>query len=110
MLMDVILTQRAVPLEAAAREEELLLIWRVALHEFNPNLHAVNGVRRLNIQWDCPACQGLGENLHDTLIDNFSWGRRSGLDRCLRHALLLRTAKAHSKVAFSGGAGVQSHS
>ena len=56
MLMDVILTQRAVPLEAAAREEELLLIWRDALHEFNRNLYAVNGVRRLSIQWDCPAC------------------------------------------------------
>ena len=52
-------------LELLSSEDQSLLIWRNALLVLDLCLDIFDGVRRLNLQGDGLASQGLDEDLHD---------------------------------------------
>jgi len=68
-LLDVVVRQRATILELLAREDEALLVRRDALLVLDLLLHVVDRVRRLDVERDGLAREGLDEDLR--------WGRRA---------------------------------
>ena len=66
LLLDVVVTQRAAVLELLASEDEALLIGGDTLLILDLGLDVVDGVRRLYIEGDRLAGQGLHEDLHAT--------------------------------------------
>ncbi|KAH8912550.1 hypothetical protein BR93DRAFT_83684 [Coniochaeta sp. PMI_546] len=51
-------------------EDQALLVWGNALLILNLRLHIVDGVRRLHLQGDGLACEGLDETVD---FDSLSW-------------------------------------
>ena len=66
LLLDVVVRQRAAVLQLLARKDQALLVRRNALLVLDLGLHVLDGVRRLHIQSDGLAGQGLDEDLHTT--------------------------------------------
>ena len=64
LLLDVVVGQGAAIFQLLAGEDEALLIRGDALLVLNLGLHVVDGVRRLDLEGDGLARQGLHENLH----------------------------------------------
>ena len=64
LLLDVVVREGAAVLELLAGEDQALLVGRDALLVLDLGLDIVDGVRRLHLQGDCLARQGLDENLH----------------------------------------------
>merc|ERR1711998_261759 len=64
LLLDVVVRKRAAVLELLAREDEALLIRRDALLVPDLLLHVVDRVRRLDVERDGLAREGLDEDLH----------------------------------------------
>ena len=64
LLLDVVVRQRAAVLELLAREDQALLVRRDALLVLDLRLDVVDRVRRLDVQRDRLAREGLDENLH----------------------------------------------
>ena len=67
LLLDVVVGQGATVLELLASEDEALLIGGDALLVLDLGLHVVDGVRRLDLESDSFAREGLDENLHGVL-------------------------------------------
>src|SRR3546814_21014476 len=66
LLLDVVVGQGAAVLQLLACEDEALLVWRDALLVLDLLLHVLDGVRRLDVEGDGLASQGLDEDLHST--------------------------------------------
>ena len=66
LLLDVVVRQGAAVLQLLAREDETLLVGGDALLVLDLLLHAVDRVRRLDIQSDRLTREGLDEDLHAT--------------------------------------------
>jgi hypothetical protein len=66
-LLDVVVRQRAAVLELLAGENQALLVRRDALLVLDFLLDIVNAVRRLHVERDGLARQGLHKDLHDSL-------------------------------------------
>merc|ERR1712083_502024 len=66
LLLDVVIREGAAILELLTGKDQPLLIWGNALLVLNFGLDVLNGVRRLNLEGDGLAGQGLDENLHST--------------------------------------------
>ena len=64
LLLDVVVRKRAAVLELLAREDEALLIRGDALLVLDLLLHVLDRVRRLDVEGDGLARQGLDEDLH----------------------------------------------
>ena len=64
LFLDVVVRKGTAILELLASEDETLLVWRDTLLVLNPSLHGLDGVRRLNLECDSLAGQGLDEDLH----------------------------------------------
>ncbi len=63
LLLDVVVRERAAVLELLAREDQTLLVRRDALLVLDLGLDVVNRVRRLDLEGDGLAGEGLDENL-----------------------------------------------
>ena len=63
LLLDVVVRERAAVLELLAREDEALLVRRDALLVLDLLLDVVDRVRRLDVERDGLAGEGLDENL-----------------------------------------------
>ena len=66
LLLDVVIGKGAAILELLAGEDEALLVGRNALLVLDLSLDVVDGVRRLDLESDRLAGEGLDENLHTT--------------------------------------------
>merc|ERR1712004_954335 len=66
VLLDVVIGKSAAVLELLAGEDEALLVGRNALLVLDLSLDVVDGVRRLDLESDRLAGEGLDENLHTT--------------------------------------------
>merc|ERR1712020_682383 len=66
LLLDVVVREGSAILELLTGKNQPLLIWGNALLVLNFGLDVLNGVRRLNLEGDGLAGQGLDENLHST--------------------------------------------
>ena len=66
LLLDVVVTQRAAILELLASKDETLLVRRNTLLVLDLTLDIVNRVRRLDLQSNSLASEGLDEDLHTT--------------------------------------------
>ena len=64
LLLDVVISKRAPVLELLASEDEPLLVWGDALLDLDLGLDIVNGVRRLHLEGDGLASEGLNKDLH----------------------------------------------
>jgi hypothetical protein len=67
-LLDVVVGEGAAILELLAGEDQALLVWGNALLVLNLRLHIVDGVRRLHLQGDSLACEGLDETVELSLV------------------------------------------
>ena len=65
-LLDVVVSQGSAVIELLSSEDESLLIWRNTFLVLDLGLDVLNGVRRLNVEGDGLAGQGLDEDLHST--------------------------------------------
>ena len=63
LLLDVVVAERAAVLELLARENQALLVGRDALLVLDLLLHVVDRVRRLDVERDRLAREGLDEDL-----------------------------------------------
>jgi hypothetical protein len=66
LLLDVVVRKCAAILQLLTSEDKTLLVRRDTLLVLNLRLHVVDSVRRLNLERDGLASQGLDENLHTT--------------------------------------------
>merc|ERR1712222_194108 len=66
LLLDVVIGKGVAILELLAGEDEALLVGRNALLVLDLSLDVVDGVRRLDLESDRLAGEGLDENLHTT--------------------------------------------
>jgi len=66
LLLDVVVCQSAAILQLLASKDQTLLVWGDALLILDLRLHIVNGIRRLHLQGDGLAGEGLDEDLHTT--------------------------------------------
>jgi len=66
LLLDVVVAQRAAVLQLLAGEDEALLVRGNALLVLYLCLHVLDRVRRLHVQRDGLAGEGLDKNLHAT--------------------------------------------
>jgi len=64
LLLDVVVSKRAPVHELLAGEDEPLLVWGDALLVLDLGLDVVNGVRRLHLEGDGLASEGLNKDLH----------------------------------------------
>jgi len=62
-LLDVVVGEGAAILELLAGKDQALLVWGNALLILDLGLHIVDGVRRLHLQGDGLACEGLDETV-----------------------------------------------
>merc|ERR1711998_611203 len=84
LLLDVVVRKRAAVLELLAREDEALLIRRDALLGLDLLLHVVDRVRRLDVERDGLAREGLDEDLHAAAEAEHEVERRLLLDVVVR--------------------------
>jgi len=66
LLLNVVVAQSSSILQLLASEDQSLLVRWNALLILDLGLHIVDGIRRLNLQRDCLACEGLDKDLHAT--------------------------------------------
>ena len=85
-LLDVVVRQRAAVLQLLAGKDQALLIRGNALLVLDLLLHVLDGVRRLNIEGDGLAREGLDEDLHTTAKAEHEVQRRFLLDVVVRQA------------------------
>merc|ERR1712168_346869 len=64
LLLDVVIRQSATIFQLFTGEDQPLLIWGDSFLVLYLGLDILNGVRRLNLQSDSLACQGLDKDLH----------------------------------------------
>jgi len=64
LLLDVVIRESATVLELLASEDETLLIGWDSLLVLDLALDVIDGVRRLDLEGDSLASQGLNEDLH----------------------------------------------
>ena len=64
LLLDVVVRERAAVLQLLAREDQALLIGGNALLVLDLLLHVLDRVRRLHVEGDGLAREGLDEDLH----------------------------------------------
>merc|ERR1711962_601046 len=64
LFLDVVVRQSPSILQLFTSEDQSLLVWGDAFLVLNLGFHVLNGVRRLNLESYCLACQRLDENLH----------------------------------------------
>ena len=83
-LLDVVVRQRAAVLELLAGKDQALLVRRDALLVLDLLLHVLDGVRRLDIEGDGLAREGLDEDLHTTTKAEHEVQRRFLLDVVVR--------------------------
>ena len=84
LLLDVVVRERAAVLELLAREDQALLVRRDALLVLDLLLHVLDRVRRLDLEGDGLARQGLDEDLHATAQAQHEVERRLLLDVVVR--------------------------
>jgi len=79
-LLDVVVGEGAAVLELLAGKDQALLVWGNALLILDLGLHIVDGVRRLHLQGDGLAGEGLDETVELSRVsDQFSASRQIGL-------------------------------
>jgi hypothetical protein len=64
LLLDVVVGQGSAIFELLASEDQSLLIGRDTFLVLDLGLDVVDGVRGLDIESDCFACEGLNKDLH----------------------------------------------
>merc|ERR1719186_503523 len=64
LLLDVVVGQSAPVLQLLTGKDETLLVWRNSLLVLDLSLHILDAVRRLHLEGDCLAREGLDKNLH----------------------------------------------
>merc|ERR1719433_1326824 len=64
LLLDVVIREGSSILKLLSSEDQPLLIWRNAFLVLNLGLDVLDGIRRLNLESDGLASQGLDEDLH----------------------------------------------
>jgi hypothetical protein len=74
-LLDVVVGEGTAILELLASEDEALLVWGNALLILDLGLHIVDGVRRLHLQGDGLACEGLDETVELSRVSINFWHR-----------------------------------
>ena len=83
-LLDVVVRKRAAVLELLAGKDQALLIGGNALLVLDLLLHVLDGVRRLDVEGDGLAREGLDEDLHSTTKAEHEVQRRFLLDVVVR--------------------------
>jgi hypothetical protein len=66
LLLNVVIGKSPAVLQLLSSENEALLIGRDSLLVLNLGLHIIDGIRRLNLESDGLARQGLNKDLHTT--------------------------------------------
>merc|ERR1711992_237147 len=66
LLLDVVVRKSSSILQLLSSKDQPLLVWGNALLVLNLGLDILNGVRRLHLQSDSLASQGLHKDLHTT--------------------------------------------
>ncbi|OIW32143.1 hypothetical protein CONLIGDRAFT_256351 [Coniochaeta ligniaria NRRL 30616] len=95
-LLDVVVGESAAILKLLAGKDQALLVWGNALLVLNLRLHIVDGVRRLHLQGDGLACEGLDETVELSRVSvNFRNRGKSFLFRSNRWKSLHLHCKAH---------------
>merc|ERR1719327_921304 len=80
LLLDVVVGERAAVLELLASKDQALLVRRDALLVLDLRLHVVDRVRRLDVEGDGLAREGLHEDLHAAAETQHQVQRRLLLD------------------------------
>jgi hypothetical protein len=75
LLLNVVVGEGAAIFKLLAGEDETLLVWGNAFLVLNLRLYVVDSVRRLHLQGDGLASEGLDENLHGE--DWFGWSLKA---------------------------------
>merc|ERR1712185_91677 len=104
LLLDVVVRKRAAVLELLAREDEALLIRGDALLVLDLLLHVVDRVRRLDVERDGLAGEGLDEDLHAAAQAEHEVERRLLLDVVVRErAAVLELLAREDEALLIGG-------
>merc|ERR1712038_1743875 len=83
-LLDVVVRKSSSILQLLASKDQPLLVWRNALLVLNLGLDILNGVRRLHLQSDSLASQGLDKDLHSSSQSQHKMKGRFLLDVVVR--------------------------
>ena len=83
LLLDVVVGEGAAVFELLASEDQALLVGRDTFLVLDLGLDIVDGVRRLHLEGDSLAREGLDEDLHDCLRWELEYYRRSFRDSVL---------------------------
>merc|ERR1712241_1042497 len=86
LLLDVVVRKSSSILQLLASKDQPLLVWGNSLLVLNLGLDILNGVRRLHLQSDGLACQGLDKDLHTSSQSQHKMEGRFLLDVVVRES------------------------